>query len=461
MGIRGKLTLMTSVLLASVSLFIYIYFPAEFEQRAMVATTEKATTVAELTAFASIPSLRFGDRTEARAVFAAAVANDDVAYIVLVDPRQEVFEAYQIDAARDADFLAADQITDDGLVYRVNVPIEHAGDLLGRLYLGLSLRAQRESTVAGRRAVAGVSFVVFALGIAAALVISKFITRPLANVVRAVEGVAGGDLGQRVTTTSADEVGQLAKSFNRMAGRLETARDELEAANAELSRSNEDLERFAYIASHDLKEPLRTIANCIQLLERRYGSAVGDDGRQFIAYASDGAKRMRSLLDSLLAYSRLGTDGGDLEPTNVGSIVDQVTQSLAAAVAESGAIVTCGALPDVVADPEQLTQVFLNLMTNALKFRGDEPARIAIDARRREESWAFSVRDHGIGIAPDYLETIFVAFRRLHTHEEYPGVGMGLAISKKIVERHGGEIWAEACEDGGSTFWFTIPDPAV
>ncbi len=463
MGIRAKLTLTTSVLVASVALFIYIYFPAAFERRAMAATVEKAPTVAELTAFAAIPSLRFGDRTEVRAVFAAAAANDDLAYIVLVDAQKDIFEAYQLDAARDADFLAAGDITEDGLIYRVSVPIEHAGDPLGHLYLGLSLRTHRESTIAAHRAVAVVSLVVLAIGIAAALVMSRLITRPLATVVRAVEEVARGDLGQRVMTNSTDEVGELADSFNRMTTRLEAARDELQATNAELSRSNENLEHFAYIASHDLKEPLRTVANCIQLLERRYAAEVGDDGKQFIAYASDGAKRMRALLDSLLAYSRLGKSegGGESEATSVRDVVDIVTQSLAAAVAEAEATITCGALPDVVANPEQLTQVFLNLVANALKFRGHQPARVEVNAARRDGAWAFSVRDHGIGIGSDYLKSIFVAFRRLHTHEEHPGVGMGLAISKRVVERHGGEMWVESSEGDGSTFWFTIPDPAM
>jgi signal transduction histidine kinase len=458
-GIRAKLTLMTSVLIAAISLFIFVYFPGEFEERAMDATAEKARTVAEMTAFGAEPMLVFGDPLTAQDLFAGPAADEDLAYLVLTDARGDVFAAHQLDDAENAGFRADDGESNDGMVYRVSVPVERSGAALGHLHLGLSLHTQRASTTAGRRAVAIVSLVVFALGIAAVFLVASFITRPLADIVHAVEGVAGGDLSQRVTPSTSDELGELAGSFNRMAARLETTRGELQTANRELGRSNTELEQFAYIASHDLKEPLRTIANCTQLLERRYGDVVGDDGKQFIAYASDGAKRMRALLDSLLEYSRVGSHGGDIATTDVGAVVEQATESLATVIEESGATVSYHDLPEVVTDAAQLAQVFLNLLTNALKFRRDEAPRVSIRATRRDGAWEFAVQDWGIGIESAYLERIFIAFQRLHTHEEYPGVGMGLAICKKIVERHGGEMWVESEAGSGSTFSFTVPDP--
>ncbi|MAF09981.1 hypothetical protein CMK11_05970 [Candidatus Poribacteria bacterium] len=459
--IRAKLTAMTSVLVAAVSLFIFVYFPGEFERRAMDATAEKARTVAEITAFASEPPLMFGDSLSAHDVFAGPAVDEDLAYIVLTDVRGDVFAAHRPEEARRVGYRAGDGVSSDGMVYRVSVQVERSGAALGRLHLGLSLRPQRESAAAARRAVAFVSFVVFALGIAAAYVLASFITRPLADVVEAVEGVAGGDLSRRVTASTRDELGELAASFNRMAARLEATRGELQTANDELGRSNTELEQFAYIASHDLREPLRTIASCIQLLERRYGDTVGDDGKQYIGYASDGAKRMRSLLDSLLEYSRVGSRGAGSAPTDVGAVVVEATLSLATVIEESEATVSHGDdLPTVVADAAQLGQVFLNLLTNALKFRSEAPPEIVIRAVRRGRAWAFSVQDRGIGIESGHLERVFVAFQRLHTHEEYPGVGMGLAICKKIVELHGGEMWVESELGAGSTFSFTIPDRA-
>ena len=225
---------------------------------------------------------------------------------------------------------------------------------------------------------------------------------------------------------------------------------------AELERSNRDLEQFAYVASHDLQEPLRMVANYTQLLARRYKGSLDGDADEFIAYAVDGATRMQTLINDLLAFSRVGTRGSDFEATDCQAVLERTLGSLRAAIEESGAEVTHDPLPAVMADAGQLGQVLQNLIGNAIKFRGQEPPRIHVSARRDGDGWTFSVRDNGIGVAPEYHDRIFVIFQRLHGRDEYQGTGIGLAICKKIVERHGGRIWLDSQPGKGTTFYFTL-----
>ena len=223
----------------------------------------------------------------------------------------------------------------------------------------------------------------------------------------------------------------------------------------ELRRSNADLEQFAYVASHDLQEPLRMVASYMQLLRRRYSDKLGDDAQDFIEFAVDGAQRMQRLIDDLLAYSRIGTRGAPPEPTDSEAAFDRAMDLLEARIEETGADVTRGPLPGVMGDSGQLVQLFQNLLSNAIKYSKREP-RIRVDATASDGVWRFAVRDNGIGIEAQYNERIFELFRRLHGRDEYSGTGIGLAICKKIVERHGGNIWVESESDSGSTFYFTL-----
>jgi PAS domain S-box-containing protein len=239
------------------------------------------------------------------------------------------------------------------------------------------------------------------------------------------------------------------------------AKEELERAAAELRRSNQELEQFAYIASHDLQEPLRMVASYTQLLERRYAAQLDETAREFIGYAVDGAKRMQQFITGLLRYSRVGTEPSVPEEVKLDEVLEAALANLRIAIEETGAKVEARVLPVVRGDPRQLTQLFQNLIGNALKFRKPgEPPRVEVWAEPEGDFQRVSVRDDGIGLDPRFYERVFVIFQRLHSRDEYEGTGLGLAICKKIVERHGGRIWVESKEGEGATFSFTLPAPA-
>ena len=235
------------------------------------------------------------------------------------------------------------------------------------------------------------------------------------------------------------------------------AEEALRQIAAELVRSNEDLEQFASVASHDLQEPLRTVTGFVELLRQKYGNRLDAEADQFIDFAVDGAKQMQTLINDLLAYSRVGTRGRELTPTDAGAALRQALGNLDASIQETGAEITRGEMPTVRADHTQLVQLFQNLIGNALKFRGEAPPKIHVDACRDGDHWLFSVRDNGIGIKPEFQYRIFLIFQRLHTRRQYAGTGIGLTICKKIADRHGGRIWVQSQPGEGATFYFTLP----
>jgi signal transduction histidine kinase len=225
----------------------------------------------------------------------------------------------------------------------------------------------------------------------------------------------------------------------------------------ELARSNADLEQFAYVASHDLQEPLRMVTAYTQLLSEKYKGQLDENADKFIGYASEGATRMQVLIQDLLAFSRVGRKEAAYTKVDCNAVMEEVRQTLTSAIQESGAVVTSANLPSVWADRTQMAQVFQNLIGNAIKFRGKEPPVVTVRAEKTDQHWLFRVSDNGIGIAPEYADNVFVVFQRLHARAEYPGNGIGLAICKKIVERYGGKIWVESQPGSGSIFKFTMP----
>jgi two-component system, sensor histidine kinase and response regulator len=240
------------------------------------------------------------------------------------------------------------------------------------------------------------------------------------------------------------------------------AEEDLARKVEQLARSNAELEQFAYIASHDLQEPLRMVAAYTQLLGERYRGKLDENADKFIAYASEGALRMQTLIQDLLAFSRVGRNATARVEVDCQAVMEEILQNLEPAIKECGAVVTHAVLPVVWAEPSEITQVLQNLIGNAIKFRGSEPPKILVQAElvqaeKADSQWLFSVTDNGIGIAPEHAENIFVVFQRLHTRAEYSGNGIGLSICKKIIERCGGKIWVESGASQGSTFKFTLP----
>jgi PAS domain S-box-containing protein len=236
------------------------------------------------------------------------------------------------------------------------------------------------------------------------------------------------------------------------------AEESLKKAVTDLERSNKELEQFAYVASHDLQEPLRMVASFTQLLEKRYKDKLDPDAGEYIKYAVEGANRMQQLINDLLTFSRLGTRGRPFESCDCQSVLGKVIANFRRVIDENQALITNDDLPVIMADETQMIQLFQNLIGNAIKFRRKDSPRVHISARKKADEWIFSVRDNGIGIDPQYKERIFIIFQRLHDKEKYTGTGIGLAICKRVVERHGGRIWMESELDKGSTFYFTIPE---
>lgn len=303
------------------------------------------------------------------------------------------------------------------------------------------------------------------LGVGLALLLTEDIVRPVARLATTAREIADGHLDRRIGLQRTDEIGQAGAAFDQMTEQLQAtilqshaAEQALDERARELARSNADLEQFAYVASHDLQEPLRAVVSYLQLLERRYGSQLDERAKRYIAYAVDGGRRMQTLISDLLTYSRVGRRDIAFEDVDLEAIVKRVEAGLHVAIEESDAVLTYDPLPTVVGDSTQLTQLFQNLIVNAIKFRGESPPRVHVSAERHDGAWLFSVRDNGIGIAPEYRERVFVLFQRLHARDEYGGTGIGLAVCKKIVERRGGTLWVEDTPGGGSTFRFTIPD---
>ena len=225
----------------------------------------------------------------------------------------------------------------------------------------------------------------------------------------------------------------------------------------ELSRSNRELEQFAYVASHDLQEPLRMVSSYVALLGRRYGGELDERADKYIHFAVDGANRMQRLIHDLLAYSRVGTQGAELTPTDTAPVLRETLSNLELAIEDSEAQVVFSDLPSVMGDPSQLRQLFQNIIGNALKFRSESRPRVELDAKRDGDQWTFSIRDNGVGFDQRYAERVFGVFKRLHRNADIPGTGIGLAICQRIIDRHGGRIWAESKLGEGSCFYFTLP----
>jgi signal transduction histidine kinase len=363
----------------------------------------------------------------------------------------------------------------DGTLW-VFQPIVRDGRFLGTLCLQDSLGDVRSSL---RRSI-GLLLAVMALALGAAYGLAAQLRQVVAKPIQELTAMARAvserpDYSARAVKRSDDEIGVLAESLNTMLERvaereaaLQDAKRQLEMAHAdlekkvdertaELARSNRDLQQFAYVASHDLQEPLRTVGSYVQLLTKRYKDRLDGDAEDFVRFIVDGVARMQHRIAAVLAYSRVETRGKPFAAVSVETVLEEALQGLKALLQETEATVTHGPLPTVRGDSEQLVQLFQNLIGNSLKFRGAEKPAIRISAADSNGQWIFAVQDNGIGFEPQYRERIFGMFQRLHSMGKYPGTGIGLALCRKLVERHGGRIWAESEEGRGATFKFTLP----
>jgi signal transduction histidine kinase len=294
-----------------------------------------------------------------------------------------------------------------------------------------------------------------------AYTLRRQLVQPVRRLASGVRRVAEGDFSQEVAGSGAQEIVDLGHDVNVMRARIVAELDALQSAQADLQRSNAELEQFAYVASHDLQEPLRKVASFCQLLQQRYGGQLDERADQYIGFAVDGARRMQDLINDLLAFSRVGRMEQPHVDVDCGVIVERVRGDLSRTIEESGATVEVeGTLPTVHGDAGLLRLVFQNLLANAIKFRGQAAPRVTLSAEADGDFWRFRCADNGIGIDPEYAERIFVLFQRLHPRTQYEGTGIGLAMCRKIVEYHGGRMWLDAGRTAlgsGSTFLFTLP----
>jgi signal transduction histidine kinase len=298
--------------------------------------------------------------------------------------------------------------------------------------------------------------------------LTRLVTGPLSRLGADARTVASGDLDHEVRGDGSPDLMRLGADVDAMRRRILDEVDQLNGATGdlarqaeELARSNDDLEQFAYVASHDLQEPLRKVSGFCQLLQMRYADQLDERANEYIHFAVEGAKRMQDLINDLLAFSRVGRTTESFELVDLDELADQAVEVLAPVIEETGATVTVGDLPEVQGDRRLLGATLQNLIGNALKFRGPQEPVVKIDATLTDgaagDEWVISVADNGIGVDPDYGEQIFTIFKRLHSKSEYPGTGIGLALSKKIVEFHGGRIWLEPTPPPGATFKLALP----
>jgi signal transduction histidine kinase len=341
---------------------------------------------------------------------------------------------------------------------------------LGALQTYIS--TQRRHALGGLNSASGtlvVACIIIAAGLLLVVVlltlaIRNAAIRPLSRLADDARRIADGDFGHELEQSGPRETRDLAADVDRMRQRivselsaLRTANLTLEARTQDLQRSNSELEQFAYVASHDLQEPLRKVASFCQLLQRRYGGQFDEKADQYIAYAVDGAKRMQMLINDLLAFSRVGRTDRPQAPTPTADLLAQAEANVGTMIRKTHARIEVGELPVVLAEPTLLTAAFQNLLSNAIKFRGEDPPRISVTAERDGDFWQFAVTDNGIGIDSDYADRIFVIFQRLHDKATYPGTGIGLAMVRKIIEYHGGRIWLDTTATSGARFCFTLP----
>jgi signal transduction histidine kinase len=467
MPIQHKVTaivMMTTLLALLVSAGAFIYLEVR---------SSRATAISELTGIADI----IGDNSTAALEFKDAKVGAQIIHAVNFDPRIVAACVYTLEGLKFSVYqrLASDSreipnvLRDDGyyfedgsiLMFR---PIMLENRRVGTIYIQWSLaelylRITREIEIA-----AGVLILVLFGAYLFSRSVQRIVTTPILRLAKAASAVStAGDYSLRVDKTSEDELGTLVDQFNNMLDQVRQRDQEVKTAKLlaenhaqDLARSNMELQQFAYIASHDLQEPLRTISNMVTLLEGRLGNQLDEDSKEYMRFIVNGAGRMHNLIKDLLEYSRVGTEQRRFEVIDSNEILELALMNLRAEIENSSASVTSAKLPVISANSSQLLRMFQNLIANAIKYRAKDSPRVHVSSTEKGDHWIFSVEDNGIGIKPEYHGRIFEIFRRLHRQEEYSGTGVGLSICKKIAERHGGSVWVKSDGTTGSTFFFSV-----
>jgi len=464
LGLRFRLIVFTCCLILTVGGGIFGYSVYLGRGNIFTAFDRETKKSARVIAQSVLNELYFFNLRGLDARLAAARANTDIRRIDVMDLERVViaengegdsrlghqFKGPLATGMRDATTWLS--ISEGGFFHVVGPVSMPDGRRIGYLHVEFALD---EPQARARHLAMGIlltTLVCLAVGGAVAVALAARFARPIVEMAQAARQIGEGMLETRVSIKRSDELGMLAQSMNELAASRQKAEKDLADQAKELARSNQELEQFAYVASHDLQEPLRMVASYSQLLERRYKNHLDGEAGEFFDYIVDGVKRMQGLIHDLLLYSRVGTGGQDFAPTDCGAVMRRVLAVLRGAVEESGAQVTQDALPTVMADESQLEQLFQNLIGNAVKYCNSGAPAVHVSCQREEGRWLFSVKDNGIGIDPQFAEKIFVIFQRLHSREEYAGSGIGLAVCKKIVERHGGKIWVESESGKGRHF---------
>jgi signal transduction histidine kinase len=495
--IKRKLTFIimaTTMAALALACAAFITYERVMFRRTMV---QDMGTLAQIIGIHSTAALVFNDPQSAEETLAALTAERSVVSAFIYDSAGAVFAQYPrvsgehetppSTPSKEGHRFAADHLA-----------LDHWIVLDGERVGTVSIKADLQAMHSRLQLYAGIVALVVLLSSLAAFLLSSRLQQVISDPILHLEQTARAvsreqNYSVRATKQTEDELGALIDGFNGMLEQIQARDAALENAKAELekrviertaeleqeiaerkraeeavaqhakdlARSNAELEQFASVASHDLKEPLRMVASYTQLLARRYQGKLDADADDFIDHAVDGVNRMQRLINDLLAYARVGTNRPSFEPVRSGVVLERVLDHLRMAVEETGAVVTHDPLPAVIADEVELGQLFQNLIGNALKFHGPAAPRVHVSAEARGREWLFSVRDNGIGIQSEYTDRIFLIFQRLQGRNEYPGTGIGLAICKKIIERHGGRIWVESMPGEGSTFYFTLPNPVT
>lgn len=460
-SLRAKLTLILlsiSALALICASMMDVVLSWKMERKQIMRRMEANAAIISLQSKAA---LQFLDPVAARENLASLHPNPNIQKACVYNDQKQPFAAYERDKEESAVYCPAPKM--DSHVYRWNSMEIYkeiwSGDrMLGTLYLEYTLKDMYSTLLQETIYKWGVMFLILGLIWPVSIYLQRIISQPIAQLGE-ITRIFAKDRTKAIYAQkrSNDELGQLVEAYNAMME--EIRRNEVRMAEAinELQRSNAELERFAYICSHDLQEPLRMIVNYANLLEKRYGEKFEGESATFMGFITESATRMRELINDILAYARIGHHVEPMQPVDMNGLVDYVFKSMESSFTESGAKIERSNLPTIRGNKTLLGQLMQNLISNAVKFCRTSPV-VTVRAEHKGDAWEFSVRDNGIGIDARYHDRIFEIFKRLNRREEFRGTGIGLAICKKAVEFHGGRIWLESAEGKGTTFFFTIPD---